>query len=79
MFPTAAAYPGQAILMSRFIDVFQYTGSQMENRGNFFALMFLVLGIGACVVYFVIGWCSNTVATVGAPYEAKYDCELSAK
>ncbi|KAF6803008.1 multidrug resistance protein 3 (p glycoprotein 3) [Colletotrichum musicola] len=60
----AAAYPGQALLMSRFIEVFQYTGSQMQKKGNFIALMFFVVGIGAFVVYFIIGWCSNTIATV---------------
>ncbi|KAJ5012343.1 Leptomycin B resistance protein pmd1 [Colletotrichum sp. SAR 10_99] len=63
-FIAAAAYPGQAILMSRFIEVFKFTGSQMQKKGNFFALMFFVVGIGAFVVYFVIGWCSNTTATV---------------
>jgi len=50
--------------MSQFIDVFQFTGSQMQKEGNFFALMFFVMGIGALVVYFVIGWCSNVVAQV---------------
>lgn len=55
--------------MSRFIEVFQYTGSEMQKKGNFFALMFLVLAIGACVVYFIMGWCSNTIATVGLPNE----------
>ncbi|KAJ0284028.1 hypothetical protein CBS470a_007074 [Colletotrichum nupharicola] len=60
----AAAYPGQAILMSRFIEVFKFTGSQMQKKGNFFAFMFFVVGIGAFFVYFVIGWCSNTIATV---------------
>ncbi|KAH9229152.1 hypothetical protein K456DRAFT_1753026 [Colletotrichum gloeosporioides 23] len=59
----AAAYPGQAILMSRFIEVFKFTGSQMQKKGNFFAFMFFVVGIGAFFVYFVIGWCSNTIAT----------------
>lgn len=63
----AAAYPGQSILMSRFIEVFKYTGSEMREKGDFFALMFLVLAIGACVVYFVMGWCSNVIATVGPP------------
>ncbi|EQB43263.1 ABC transporter [Colletotrichum gloeosporioides Cg-14] len=62
-FFAAAAYPGQAILMSRFIEVFKFTGSQMQKKGNFFALMFFVVGIGAFFVYFVIGWCSNTIAT----------------
>lgn len=50
--------------MSRFIEVFNLTGARMEERGNFFALMFLVLGLGALVVYFVLGWSSNVVAQV---------------
>ncbi|OTB18178.1 hypothetical protein K445DRAFT_314988 [Daldinia sp. EC12] len=58
----AAAFPGQAILMSKFIEVFQFTGSEMRSRGNFFALMFLVMAIGALIVYFIIGWTSNVVA-----------------
>lgn len=65
--------------MSRFIEVFQYTGSQMEKKGNFFALMFLIVGIGACVVYFVMGWCSNTVATVGTPEREVFDGGARAK
>lgn len=50
--------------MSRFIEVFQFTGAAMRTKGNFFALMFLVLGLGAFVVYFVVGWTSNVVAQV---------------
>lgn len=61
---SAASYPGQAILMSKFIEVFNFTGAKMEERGNFFALMFLVLGIGALVVYFIVGWSSNVIAQV---------------
>ncbi|OQE35202.1 hypothetical protein PENCOP_c014G03041 [Penicillium coprophilum] len=61
-FAGAASFPGQAILMSKFINVFQFTGSAMRTKGNFFALMFLVLGLGSFVVYFVMGWTSNIVA-----------------
>jgi ATP-binding cassette subfamily B (MDR/TAP) protein 1 len=50
--------------MSRFIEVFQFTGAAMRTKGNFFALMFLVLGLGAFVIYFVVGWTSNVVAQV---------------
>jgi ATP-binding cassette subfamily B (MDR/TAP) protein 1 len=50
--------------MSRFIEVFHFTGSTMREKGNFFALMFFVLGLGSFVVYFIIGWTSNTVAQV---------------
>lgn len=60
----AASYPGQAILMSRFIDVFQLTGDRMRERGNFFALMFLVIACGSLVTYFTLGWASNVVAQV---------------
>lgn len=60
----AGAYPGQAILMSRFIGVLNTTGTDMENRGNFFALMFFAMACGALVLYFVIGWTANIVAQV---------------
>ncbi|OHW98945.1 ABC transporter [Colletotrichum incanum] len=58
----AAAYPGQAILMSRFIEVFSLSGSAMQKKGNFFALMFLALACGCLVIYFVVGWTSNVIA-----------------
>lgn len=60
----AASYPGQAILMSKFIEVFKFTGAEMQEKGSFFALMFLVLGLGSFVVYFIVGWSSNSVAQV---------------
>ena len=50
--------------MSKFIEVFELTGSAMQKRGNFFALMFFVIGLGAFVVYFVIGWTAGIVAHV---------------
>ena len=64
----AGAYPGQAILMSRFIGVLNTTGADMENRGNFFALMFFAMACGALLLYFVIGWTANIVAQVGLEY-----------
>lgn len=64
----AGAYPGQAILMSRFIGVLNTTGADMESRGNFFALMFLVMACGALLLYFVIGWTANIVAQVNLKY-----------
>ncbi|KAJ5340056.1 ABC transporter integral membrane type 1 [Penicillium brevicompactum] len=58
----AASFPGQSILMSKFIEVFELTGSAMEKRGNFFALMFFVLGLGCFVIYFIVGWMASIVA-----------------
>lgn len=55
--------------MSKFIEVFELTGSAMQKKGSFFALMFLVLGLGALAVYFVIGWFSGVVAGVSVLQE----------
>lgn len=61
-FAAAASFPGQAILMSKFIEVFKFTGAKMQEKGNFFALMFLALALGCLVVYFIVGWSSNIIA-----------------
>lgn len=60
----AAAFPGQAILMSRFIEVFKFRGDEMQKKANFIALMFLVLAIGVLFTYFIVGWSSNLVGQV---------------
>ncbi|CAH0027893.1 unnamed protein product [Clonostachys rhizophaga] len=59
----AGTFPGQAMLMSRLVNVFQYTGSEMEEKGNFFALMNLVIAIGCLIVYFIIGYTANSIST----------------
>ncbi|KAL1836186.1 hypothetical protein VTJ49DRAFT_5467 [Mycothermus thermophilus] len=60
----AALFPGQAILMAQMMDVFTLTGEAMEDRGNFFASMFIVLASGCLVIYMVMGWSVNVVAQV---------------
>ncbi|KAF7555899.1 hypothetical protein G7Z17_g1775 [Cylindrodendrum hubeiense] len=57
----AAQFPGQALLLGHVMSVFNYTGPQMVTQGNFFALMFFVMGIGIALVYCVLGYTSNTV------------------
>ncbi|KAL4921315.1 P-loop containing nucleoside triphosphate hydrolase protein [Aspergillus aurantiobrunneus] len=57
-----AAYPGQAILMSHVVEVFQLTGDAMADRGNFYATMFIVMAAGCLVAYFAVGYATNTVA-----------------
>lgn len=59
--------------MSKFIEVFELTGSAMQKKGSFFALMFLVLGLGSLAVYFVIGWFSGVVAGVSVPQKNLID------
>lgn len=50
--------------MSKFIDVFQFTGSAMQEKGDFIALMIFAMACGCFVVYFLVGWTSNIVAQV---------------
>ncbi|KAK1147947.1 hypothetical protein N8T08_000463 [Aspergillus melleus] len=63
-FSSAATFPCQSILFSRFIEVFTFTGDEMERKGSFIALMCLVLAIGSFVIYFIIGWSSNVVSQI---------------
>lgn len=60
----AAVLPGQAILISRMMDVFTLTGEAMTQRGDFFATMFIVMAAGCLVFYFCMGWSVNVIAQV---------------
>ncbi|CAM1503728.1 Fc.00g013190.m01.CDS01, partial [Cosmosporella sp. VM-42] len=56
----AAVNPGQALLLGNIMSVF--TSSDMVARGNFISLMFFVMSLGILVIYFVMGWSTNTIA-----------------
>ncbi|KAL4961198.1 ABC transporter ATP-binding protein [Aspergillus stella-maris] len=56
----AAVNPGQALLLGNIMSVF--TSPDFVSRGNFIALMFFVMSLGILVVYFVMGWSTNTIA-----------------
>ena len=58
----AAVNPGQALLLGNIMDVF--SSPDMVARGNFIALMFFVMSLGILVVYFIMGWSTNTIAQV---------------
>lgn len=59
-----ALFPGQAILLANVMEVFTLTGSEMTDRGDFYAKMFIVLAAGCLVVYFIMGYSTNAVAQV---------------
>jgi ATP-binding cassette, subfamily B (MDR/TAP), member 1 len=59
---TAAAQPGQAILLGKVMSVLD--SPNMVERGDFISLMFFVLALGVFVVYFNLGWSANVVAQV---------------
>ncbi|KAM4054437.1 ABC transporter [Hirsutella rhossiliensis] len=52
-------YPALAILLAKTLKAFQ---TMDVSRGNFLALMFLVVAFGNSVVYFFLGWFSNVLA-----------------
>ncbi|KAL4795270.1 P-loop containing nucleoside triphosphate hydrolase protein [Aspergillus venezuelensis] len=56
----AAVNPGQALLLGNIMSVF--TSPNLVSRGNFIALMFFVMSLGILVVYFFMGWSTNTIA-----------------
>ena len=60
----AGAVPGQALLMANMVDVFTLTGKDMENRGDFYASMFIVLAAGCLMSYFALGYFTNNIAQV---------------
>jgi ATP-binding cassette subfamily B (MDR/TAP) protein 1 len=57
-------YPALAILISRLITTFQLQGSELTNRGNFYALMLFVVAIINGILYFIAGYVSNLVVQV---------------
>lgn len=57
-----ATYPGQALVLSELMNVFQYTGNKLTDEGDFYSLMFFVIAIGNLVAYFALGWVSNIVS-----------------
>lgn len=60
----AAINPGQALLLGNIMSVF--TSPNMVARGNFISLMFFVMSLGILVIYFIMGWSTNTIAQVRA-------------
>jgi ATP-binding cassette subfamily B (MDR/TAP) protein 1 len=49
-------FPAQAIIFSRAVLVFQYSGQKMVDEANFWALMFFVLALGVLLSYASIGF-----------------------
>ncbi|KAH6840670.1 P-loop containing nucleoside triphosphate hydrolase protein [Chaetomium sp. MPI-CAGE-AT-0009] len=56
----AAVYPGQTLLVGEMMGLFG--ANNMTSKANFIALMFFILGIGALVCYYALGWAMNVIA-----------------
>ncbi|KAK6337456.1 hypothetical protein TWF730_002855 [Orbilia blumenaviensis] len=66
-------YPALAVLFSRVIDVFALSGDAMLKRGDFYSLMFFVMGLGNLVAYGILGWMS---AIIGQEVMNSYRSEV---
>ncbi|KAM3089196.1 hypothetical protein ACMFMG_000805 [Clarireedia jacksonii] len=69
----AACYPLQAYIFAHLLSVFQYTGAQLTASANHWSLMFFILGLAAFVVWFGMGFASNTIAAhISSTYRQEY-------
>ncbi|PNS18398.1 Leptomycin B resistance protein pmd1 [Sphaceloma murrayae] len=54
-------YPAQAIIFSRYINVFTLQGAEARSESNFYSLMVFILALGNLLAYFCVGNASNIV------------------
>jgi ATP-binding cassette subfamily B (MDR/TAP) protein 1 len=63
----ASAYPLQSWIFSQLILVIAIIlPEELARASAHWALMFFILGIGAGVAYFSLGWSSTTISTVSS-------------
>ena len=68
-----ASFPLQAVFFSRLVTIFQGQGSEIIDRGNFWALMFFVLGLSQLISYLVLFSFMGAVgAKLGQVYNRSY-------
>lgn len=68
-----AAFPLQAVFFSRLVTIFQVQGPEIINRGNFWALMFFVLGLSQLIAYLILFYFMGVVgAKLGLVYYHRY-------
>jgi hypothetical protein len=61
----AAAYPLQSWIFAHLLTVITPQNDLLPHASAHWALIFFILGIGAGVAYFTLGWSSTTISTVG--------------
>ena len=68
-----AIFPGQAIVFSRVVLIFQLPQGVLQDRANFWALIFFVLALGVLVCYAFIGMFFTIAAFLASRvYRSKY-------
>ncbi|RMD40861.1 hypothetical protein DV735_g4278, partial [Chaetothyriales sp. CBS 134920] len=68
-----AAFPLQAWIFSKLIEVFTFTGRELIRAGNHWSLMFFILAIEQAISYFFLGYASTAITHhVAAAYRVDY-------
>ncbi|OGM40492.1 lipid A export ATP-binding/permease protein msbA [Aspergillus bombycis] len=68
-----AAFPLQSWLFAKLIHVFQYTGQQLADAADFWALMFFILALGVALCYSIVGYSSNSLSVrIGSSCRKEY-------
>ncbi|KAF4550784.1 ABC transporter transmembrane region-containing protein 1 [Elsinoe fawcettii] len=57
-----ATFPAQALILSNLINVFSFTGQELVDEGNFYALMFFVVALANLIAYWSLGFVSNVIS-----------------
>jgi len=60
----ASCYPLQSWIFAQLLTVITAPIDQLAHLSAHWALMFFILGLGAGVAYFTLGWSSTTISTV---------------
>ncbi|EXJ60037.1 hypothetical protein A1O7_04186 [Cladophialophora yegresii CBS 114405] len=70
---TGSAASLQSWFFANVMVVFTYTGQKLEDRGNFWALMFFVLSLALALTYFLLGSFANHLSVlVMAVYQREH-------
>ncbi|PVH91703.1 multidrug resistance protein [Periconia macrospinosa] len=64
-----ASFPLQSFFFSRFVTISQVQGAELIRRGNFWALMFFIVGFSALIAYLVL---FTIMGIVGARFAKIY-------
>ncbi|CZR50859.1 probable leptomycin B resistance protein pmd1 [Phialocephala subalpina] len=67
------AYPLQAYIFSKLINVITFVGPALQAASNHWSLMFFILAIGTGLAYFILGFSSNTISSnISCTYRQQY-------
>ncbi|KAG8630774.1 hypothetical protein KVT40_002393 [Elsinoe batatas] len=74
-----ATFPAQALILSNLINVFSFTGQELVDEGNFYALMFFIVALANLMAYWSLGFVSNIISQSIGHFYRKYLLDVTLK